>query len=131
MSAAELLEAAGLMRGRAQVATPGPWVSSECRGGDQAAHRTLGTYSLIHTGRAGFPNSAHEVALSRGFPEEREPDAAHIASWHPSVALAVADWLEFMAWQRETFASNMSDFLLDHERRALAVARTYLGEGAA
>jgi hypothetical protein len=28
-------------------------------------------------------------------------DAGHIASWHPAVALAVADWLDFEAEQIE------------------------------
>jgi hypothetical protein len=53
-------------------------------------------------------------------------DAEHIASWHPAVALAVADWLDLIAnWrgpdgERRWDQSDSCDFA------ALAVARAYL-----
>lgn len=47
-------------------------------------------------------------------------DAEHIASWHPVVALAVADWLE-AALARDPRAQGTEC------ETALAVARAYLG----
>lgn len=57
-----------------------------------------------------------------------DADADHIASWHPAVALAVADWLDATAddWDRSTAPIPVSDIRLD-ARAALAVARAYLG----
>jgi hypothetical protein len=51
----------------------------------------------------------------------------HIASWHPAVALAVADWLDDEAadteeWNEQTGESRPVN------PYALAVARAYLGE---
>lgn len=70
-------------------------------------------------------------------------DAEHIASWHPAVALAVADWLDFVADARIQidaiaarrslngagwlFGDSASGVFRDMEDRALAVARIYLG----
>jgi hypothetical protein len=54
-------------------------------------------------------------------------DAAHIAAWHPAVALAVADWLDAEARRFEEcqeFLPAMSGV----DPNALAVARAYLGE---
>jgi hypothetical protein len=48
-------------------------------------------------------------------------DSEHIASWHPAVALAVADWLDYVADAHdETACPAMS--------AAEQVARAYLGE---
>lgn len=49
--------------------------------------------------------------------------ADHIASWHPTVALAVADWLDHVADRAEKAPKR--NYLV---RDALAVARAYLGE---
>jgi hypothetical protein len=51
-----------------------------------------------------------------------QSDVAHIASWHPAVALAVADWLEADADRRST---RVVGYVPASE--ALAVARAYLG----
>jgi hypothetical protein len=56
------------------------------------------------------------VATTPDYGEMYLPE--HIASWHPAVALAVADWLDSAADEDEFFP-------LDH--RAEAVARAYLG----
>lgn len=62
----------------------------------------------------------------------RYGDSEHIASWHPAVALAVADWLDSVAG-----ANTSPDEDVPHAGRtianvdnaaALAVARAYLGE---
>ena len=47
-------------------------------------------------------------------------DAEHIASWHPAVALAVADWLDATASTLVTYRAGYAE--------ALIVARAYLGE---
>lgn len=53
---------------------------------------------------------------------------AHCASWHPAVALAVADWLDAAAEDEEMFR-RLRYSTVGHlgENPALAVARAYLG----
>ena len=119
MSAETLRRAAALMRERAETATPGPW---ECTGdhlvwpsenGPGANDPILGILSVTHMESAG-----------------------HIASWHPAVALAVADWLYDAAENQEMQEPGGE---LHHQwdmrvhvatRCALTVARAYLGEDA-
>jgi hypothetical protein len=59
-------------------------------------------------------------------------DAEYIRSWHPTVALAVAVWLDAMASRAESkIAHGGNDSAVwAHERHALTVARAYLGETA-
>lgn len=93
-----VLQAARLIRKRADAATRGPW-----RRGERFGIWTADSAALVVSGGA-----------------THAPDAEHIASWHPVVALAVADALEAMV--------NSGD-----ERQlasALAVARVYLGDGS-
>jgi hypothetical protein len=52
-----------------------------------------------------------------------EEEATHIASWHPAVALAVADWLGSLSYADER--ANAADY-----QDALTVARAYLGGDA-
>ena len=59
----------------------------------------------------------HEWSTGLGNP-------GHIASWHPAVALAVADWLDLMA--RAMVGTSYG--ALPFEDAAVAVARAYLGE---
>jgi len=91
MSAAVLREAAALMRERAE-----------------AAASNLGQ-------PATDPNTWRGIGT--GY---REPIKEHIASWHPAVALAVADWLDLM-----TQPGRGDD--PDEWDAAHAVARAYLG----
>lgn len=111
MSASLLREAAALMRERAEAARPDhPWYDR----GD------------IAEGMAAFTDSGDEPHI----------DAEHIASWHPAVALAVADWLDDHAETAEMFtakeipASSWSMNWQTSHNRALAVARAYLGESS-
>ena len=109
MSAELLLEAAALMRERAEAATPSPWRAGICRHSDRGdEHRVV---------------SAEGFGQIADFSESWrvEADAAHIASWHPAVALAVADWLEVAADRYEV------GFWGKNYQPALAVARAYLG----
>lgn len=79
MSAERLREAAALMRERAEAATPGPWQF-------WPPPDMLHDYGWV--GRGGM-----FVAEPSQTPEGIK-DAVHIASWHPAVALAVADLLD-------------------------------------
>lgn len=55
--------------------------------------------------------------------------ARHIASWHPAVALAVADWLEATA-VRCDMARERGNHSWRGSRQALAVADAYLGSAS-
>jgi hypothetical protein len=61
--------------------------------------------------------------------------AAHIASWHPVVALAVANWLEAEAERAAQMdgyeATSAYPLMLSAYKHPLAVARAYLGESRA
>ena len=52
--------------------------------------------------------------------------SAHIASWHPAMALAVADWLDAAA--RVAELTEAQGARLHPEAHAFKVARAYLGE---
>lgn len=121
-----LRKAARLMRERASDATPGPWKpDAEVVKVDERRH----------------------VADAFGL-ADKWPNAAHIASWHPAVALAVADWLDqkaghleahIPAWTRPSSGvddppglcwnnpQRLAEVVERHYGRALAVARAYLG----
>lgn len=67
------------------------------------------------------------------------PPVAHIASWHPAVALAVADWLDGVALfveakEDEEYFDLDGDPIAAEDTHAigsaLVVARAYLGESA-
>ncbi|MBX6749984.1 MAG: hypothetical protein IRY85_10015 [Micromonosporaceae bacterium] len=102
-----LREAARLMRERANAATPGPW-----------------SVELVGEGRAwvNLPGCPHGWGM-HGFPAEAE----HVASWHPAVALAVANSLE-------RAATGLHDLVTGGHKPAadgwistcVAVARAYL-----
>lgn len=107
MSADLLRRAATLMRERARAATPGTWQHF----GD----------TIVWPSDNG--PAANDPIMA--FNEAHEECAAHVASWHPLVALAVADWLDFIA----PFARFGDDDSL-HAKHALAVARAYLGKAS-
>lgn len=109
MSAEILRRAASLMRERAEAADTVTWYDVE----------------TLLAGTTLDPLDALE-------------DAEHIASWHPTGALAVADWLTVTAWWLEDEWPDDPDAPMDWEsstgataervKAALAVARAYLGE---
>lgn len=114
MSAETLRKAASLMRPRAEVVPANsPWGVSSSR----TSHR------VVDRSRPGIAMAVADVFPSGGSEHQRQM-AEHIASWHPAVALAVADWLE-------ATAARM-DLKHNHgwrgSRQALAVARAFLGE---
>lgn len=103
--AAELRSAAEKIRAIVWDASDGPW-----------AHEHEGGY-IVH----GQQGSVAEAI-------DRAVDAAHIATWHPLVALAVAVWLkhwtELDASERETRCGMCGD---DH---ALTIARLINGSAS-
>lgn len=119
MSADLLREAAALMRERAQAATDGGhgwrlddlpganevWADRDSAGWDAFMVATTATRLNPNPGAAGHA------------------DATHIASWHPAVALAVADWLD-----REVIRWGVEDQPISDG--AITVARTYLGRAS-
>ena len=73
-------QAAALIRDRAQmVPEPSPWTVR--------SNRVVGTF------RPGVATAVADVYPTGGSPRQRAT-ATHIASWHPDVALLVADWLD-------------------------------------
>lgn len=101
MSDIQLLrQAAALMRDRAKGATPGPWYDA-----------TAGRVRAL-------PD--HAVVAITPVDSIADNDGAHIASWHPAVALAIANWLDSSAFLQENDQGCDPD--------AIAVAAAYLGE---
>ena len=94
----ELRAAAKLMRERASLMPPPPW----------RLHRTQ-----ITTG------DGMNVIADSGLPER----SRYVASWHPGVALAVADWLDIEAGILEKGLPDPTGGWAE----ARAVARAYLG----
>lgn len=118
MTAETLRRAATLMRERAEGASTSPWTTLHSkRFGPQAA----------------FSTGLNTVQLSERFETEGgyrgAQNAEHIASWHPAVALAVADWLEWLADRSES-GNDIPAMRGQGLEQALAVARAFLGEEA-
>lgn len=105
-SEVELLRrAAALMRERAQDVPEGPWMAR-----DSYVYQPAGA------------DVAEAATLS-----DRAGAARYFASWHPAVALAVADWLDRIA---EIAANPEVNWALKTAMKtdAVMVARAYLGE---
>jgi hypothetical protein len=119
-----LRRAAGLMRERAEAASPAPWRNEPGSVGRRADGKPWPSNYVAHS--ANLPRfKVHSVA-----------DAEHIASWHPAVALAVADWLEEAADHLDVDLSDESLDICPTARegaecsvvgQAVTVARAYLG----
>jgi hypothetical protein len=113
------------MRSRADAATAGPWLV-----GDGGAWSHLYNPSVTTNGSAADVSADEWVAECGPVEVRGKQDAEHIASWHPAVALAVADWLEQEADDLDS--DPEADTYEEHDlvpciQRALAVARAYLG----
>lgn len=136
MSADLLREAAELMRTRATFATVGPWWlnGGEPWAGDEALTRRMDADdSLTDDEYATWERTTNSLFAGDVW---HAPDAEHIASWHPAVALAVALLLD-----NEANSIDMADVQRgngDYEwpaynngRRELLVdiATAYLGHG--
>jgi len=93
MSAETLREAAALMRKRAEAATPGPWWG----GGGKGPVRRKQQVALVGVANMRGQGEKGCIAVLAGLNGHRADDAEHIASWHPAVALAVAELFENLA----------------------------------
>lgn len=130
MSSETLRRAASLMRARAtdRAVPESPWFVED-DGGD---------YNVL----AVDPGCPIPFDVARNVPagraeDDHSPVAEHIASWHPDVAIAVADSLDAAGadlWAYgplhcEDGCTECDDALwMPPVRRALTVARAYLGE---
>jgi hypothetical protein len=103
MTAEVLREAAALMRERAEAARAGRWGRTESTPGG----------TLVVADRAAGP--VRVASCTGSLPEGNEANATHIASWHPAVALAVADWLEDIA-ERHKPDPEPADLTLHYEQ---------------
>lgn len=112
MSPDVLRRAAALMRERAEAASPSPW-RLECS--EMCANVIEADDDEQAVASTWAPSSLPDNDYRR-----EEGNAAHIASWDPAVALAVADWLDYMSKAHEDGYLKGS--------HALVVARAYLGE---
>lgn len=113
--AEELRAAAKLMRERAEAATPGPWHPAS-RVWEQE------TFAAV-LGPEGDGDHPRTWLMATGTnPVSREANASHAASWHPGVALAVADWLA-------RFADPVYCYGPVEYDAALNIARAYRGSG--
>ena len=117
VSAEVLREAAALMRERAEAASPSPW----------SRHRFFwkvgSTRGLPDEYWVSIEDSEGVLACMPEEASASKPNAEYIASWHPAVALAVADWLDLCAEHHDELPCPA----MDH---AATVARAYLGESS-
>lgn len=113
MSGAELSKAAETLRKRAEAATDGPWIPFGTSIGVTVKGCTC-------AGTApGYPQHESYCGTDGPIVDASEPDIAYIATMHPGVGLALADWLDDAAtWAEET--GNV-------DRHALTVARLING----
>lgn len=108
-SGAETLRrAAALMRKRAEDSTPSPWRVVADPDGVEV--------SVIGGPRDHYLADVHEWSTGLGNP-------FHIASWHPAVALAVADMLDRAADEWEAEPGTCASYY----GAAIDAARAYLG----
>lgn len=117
------------MRSRAEAATPGPWTNTI--GGTSSEvwqHENVGTDLMVCDTR-----DTYTIYPQDGPGEGAIEDAAHVASWHPTVALAVATWLDLTAAQWSVDELNGIWHTPNDEANyaaALSLAQTYLGASA-
>lgn len=131
MSADLLRRAAAAMRERAEAAqSESPWDAAgmwwypvmEIAEDGRAVERSHGFHLVVDAHGSGM--AAHAASHS---------DAEHIASWHPAVALAVADLLDAEAALIDGVAEHPDLHMPINGARVdllLAVARIYLGESS-
>lgn len=111
MSAETLRNAAALMRKRAEAAEKvhkSPW-------------KPMGAKSVVYPMTKRISGTVAE-SYPTGGSQQQAATTEHIASWHPVVALAVADWLD-----RSAYLWDFGDIGTANKEHALAVATAYLG----
>ena len=124
MSAADIetiSRAAALMRERAAAAQNWKRRYPEDSGGEYAYFTAVFLENAIANHAPGLSSDPH---LRTGW----QYDAEHLASWHPAVALAVADWLDALARAVERSGVAHHPEPASIHDAALVVARAYLGD---
>lgn len=130
ISSETILRAASLMKGRALAATASPWTASPVLSENGA------TWCAVYSRANPATGAAFEVitsAIRPGGEGANNPnDIDHTAGMQPSVAIAVADWLESCG---KALAATSGDHLAGCDEpasieAAFTIARTYLGEHA-
>ena len=117
MTAEPLRRAAALMRERAEAATPGPWFPWDGWGPTEDGLMGFSRLGPRSGERVLHHDDMRDIYATRA-------DVEHIATMHPAVALAVADWLDAYAERLEVLGHAIGS----NHGQALAVARAYLGE---
>ena len=112
MSAAELRKAAETLRARAGAAHPGPWYTDkyDADGVFTAPEVTL---------------TSQDVAFASGGLSRQKETDAYIATMHPGVGLALADWLDLTARRLDEGLYVPGDY-----QKPLALARLINGDPA-
>lgn len=134
MSADILRRAASMMRERAEADGSSGWRVENGNEGTEYHPLWMVANDAYHNPPADEDEPWLAVEVHTG----TKATAEHIASWHPAVALAVADWLDTAGadlWAHGPLCEcGSSCHACDdvawqpHVRRALAAARAYLGE---
>jgi hypothetical protein len=140
MSADLLREAAKVLRGRAEAAKPGPWSAADEHGLMPDAWPAW----CVSQMRPGYESMSPEdgyvtdVADVHGDDKTACPDADYIATMHPGVGLALADWLDDIAagwmWDDDGAACDWDGMPLKLDEavdsHAVKVARLILGRAS-
>ena len=95
MSADRLREAAKVLRERAEAATPGPW-----QHGEDWAAISADSDSVVHAYYQRPCEACGNDIYDEASVAVSVMDAAYIATMHPGVGLALADWLDAEADER-------------------------------
>ena len=114
MSAAELRQAAETLRERADLATAGPWTVDPDSGADGFAPLVVG----------------QNMAVCETFDGPHPSDATYIATMHPAVGLALADWLDIIASKEKAREGVDSPIPVLYLPEALTIARAINGGAA-
>jgi hypothetical protein len=129
VSADVLRRAAERLREVAGKATPGPWRDSTVDGnryGALVADQPHPDRPNPASGGWGWDEGYGGCLIGESL---MRADRAYIATVHPGVALALADWLDLEIEVRASMARNgLSSLALDAEHPATIVARAILGE---
>lgn len=115
-----LREAAALIRTYADSATPGPWAAVAGAFGNPSEGP-----DHMRVIQRPCRNAHHAVARAE-YTSYGGADTEHIASWHPGVARAVANWLDATALEFDSLDFTHTEQRGGRRTAALAVARAYL-----